>query len=192
MDLSSIPSLIQTVAGVLACVIAIYIPEKIKWEQRYSQLLSDYRGYDVAAAIQGLVQFFVNDCKRDVSKIKMEYEKRFRNEIEKVDSSNLKSNDKNLHYQRRLLNAYFYELNECAKRRFLIGKKRVGRDFTKKESDIIKILYFMNVAAKESDLIFKDISTDELVPKSRRLHGMDKAIVSVYEILKNSKRYMDV
>ena len=50
----------------------------------------------------------------------------------------------------------------------------------------------MNVAAKESDLIFKDISTDELVPKFRRLHGMDKAIVSVYEILKNSKRYMDV
>ena len=205
MELSNILSLIQIIVGVAACGLAIYIPEKIKWEQRYSQLLSDYRSYDVAAAVQGIVQFFVNDCRRDVSNIKMEYERRFKAEVEdagKLNSANKQkglelpngsiSNDQNLHYQRRLLNAYFYELNECAKRRFLIGKKRVGRDFTKKEANIIKILYFMNAAAGESDLIFKDISTDERVPKSRRLHGMDKAIVSVYEILEDSKRYIDV
>ena len=189
MELSNILSLIQIIVGVAACGLAIYIPEKIKWEQRYSQLLSDYRSYDVAAAVQGIVQFFVNDCKRDVSNIKREYERRFKAEVEDDNSI---SNDQNLHYQRRLLNAYFYELNECAKRRFLIGKKRVGRDFTKKESNIIKILYFMNAAAGESDLIFKDISTDERVPKSRRLRGMDKAIVSVYELLEDSKRYIDV
>ena len=50
----------------------------------------------------------------------------------------------------------------------------------------------MNAAAGESDLIFKNISTDESVPKSRRLHGMDKAIVSVYEILEDSNRYIVV
>lgn len=197
MDTSEILSLIQIVIGVVACGLAIYIPEKIKWEQRYSQLISDYRSYDVAAAVQGIVQFFVNDCKRDVSNIKREYERRFKAEVEdagkcKPSANYAISNDQNLHYQRRLLNAYFYELNECAKRRFLIGKKRVGLDFTKKESNIIKILYFMNAAAGESDLIFKNISTDERVPKSRRLHGMDKAIVSVYEILEDSKHYIDV
>ncbi len=188
MDTPDILSLIQIIVGVAACAIAIYIPEKIKWEQRYSQLLSDYRSYDVAAAVQGLVQFFVNDCNRDASKIKREYERHFKNEVENASSV---SNDQNLHYQRRLLNAYFYELNECAKRRFLIGKRRVGRDFTKNEANILKILYFMNRAGEESGLIFKDISTDERVPKSRRLKGMNKAIAQVYEILKDSKSYME-
>lgn len=192
MKASDILALVQIFIAVIACGLAVYIPEKIKWEQRYSQLLSDYRGYDVAAAVQGLVQFFVNDCKRDVEKIKREYEKHFDNEIENPKEDVRIDNDKNLHYQRRLLNAYFYELNECAKRRFLIGKKRVGRDFTKNEASIIKILYFMNIAAAESELIFKNISTDERIPKSRRLKGMNKSIVQVYEILKDSKKYMDV
>lgn len=196
MELSDILSLTQIVVSIFACAIAIYIPEKIKWEQRYSQLLSDYRGYDVAAAIQGIVQFFVNDCKRDVSKIKGEYERHFKIEIENAGKGNFPANsrinnDQNLHYQRRLLNAYFFELNECAKRRILIGKKRVGCDFTKNEACIIKILYFMNLAVGESDLIFKDISTDEHIPKSRSLKGMNKAIAQVYEILKDSKSYME-
>ena len=57
------------ISGVLAVIFAIYIPEKIKWEQRYSQLLSDYRGYDFAVAVQGVIQFFTKDCKSDVERI---------------------------------------------------------------------------------------------------------------------------
>ncbi len=192
METSDVLAIVQIIISVVACCLAVYIPEKIKWEQRYSQLLSDYRGYDVAAAVQGLVQFFVKDCKCDVGNIAKEYERHFDKEVENPKEDVRIDNDKNLHYQRRLLNAYFYELNECAKRRFLIGKKRVGRDFTKNEASVIKILYFMNVAAADSEMIFKDISTDERIPKFPRLSGMTKSIVQVYEILRNSKKYMDV
>ena len=61
--------IIQSISGVLAVIFAIYIPEKIKQEQRYSQLLSDYRGYDFAVAVQGVIQFFTKDCKSDVERI---------------------------------------------------------------------------------------------------------------------------
>lgn len=64
-----IMDIIQSISGVLAVIFAIYIPEKIKWEQRYSQLLSDYRGYDFAVAVQGVIQFFTKDCKSDVERI---------------------------------------------------------------------------------------------------------------------------
>ena len=37
-------AVVQTVFSVLGFIAAILIPEKIKWEQTYSSLLSDYRG----------------------------------------------------------------------------------------------------------------------------------------------------
>lgn len=194
MNCFSISQVLQSISAVLACFLAVYIPEKIKWEQRYSQLLSDYRSYDVAAAIQGIIQFFVNDCGCDVGKIKERYENRFYEEIEyksrKIQINT--DNNKILHFQRRLLNSYFFELNECAKRYFLIGNKRVGHDFTENEAKIIKILYFMNLAVEESKVVFKDISVEENIPKARHLKGMNKSIVSVYEILRKSKDYVGV
>ena len=180
--------IIQTISSVLAVIFAIYIPEKIKWGQRYSQLLSDYRGYDFAVAVQGVIQFFTKDCKSDVERIKTEYKKRFDKEIEHpIDNS--VSSEQILHYQRRLLNQFYYELELCAATP-LIGKRRVSRDFTKNEANIIKIVYFMNKAVEESPELYKDISTFEHVPKSTVSNGMNKYILRLYELLKNQGKFM--
>lgn len=53
--------------------VAIWIPKKIRWEQQYSSLLDEYRGFDYAIAYQGVVQFFCNDCGQDMSRIKPEH-----------------------------------------------------------------------------------------------------------------------
>lgn len=45
------------------------IPEKIKWEQKYNSLYDVYRSMEYGAAIQAIVNFFVFDCSKDVSKI---------------------------------------------------------------------------------------------------------------------------
>lgn len=176
------------IAFITLCV-TIYIPEKIKWEQRYAQLMSDYRSYDFAAAVQGVVDFFVKDCGSNIEKIKTAYEDRFTAE---VDNENIKpsvrySTDSVLHYQRRLLNCFYYELNECARSPF-VGIRRVRSYFTEKEADILKILYFMNKAVKESSVLFKDIHSDEPVPKPRSSTDMNTAIARIYDSLRRRKK----
>lgn len=64
--------IIQCFLSLLACILAWIIPEKIKWEQKYNSLCDVYRSMEYGAAIQSIVDFFVFDCSKDVSKIHSE------------------------------------------------------------------------------------------------------------------------
>ncbi len=190
--------IIQTIAAILACVLAVYIPKKISWEQMYSQLLSDYCGYDFGAAVMGVVFFFNQDCKCDVEKIPQKYadwfEKQFYNQKEKYrnkqtnhkfDNVKVKykiPNDQNLHYQRRLLTQFYFLLDQCARSPF-IGKRRVQKDFSSKEANLLKVLYYMNLAAESSD-VFMDIGVDDRIPPNPK--SINKYIKHIYGILKNA------
>ncbi|MDE6746665.1 MAG: hypothetical protein K2J72_08520 [Oscillospiraceae bacterium] len=167
-------------------MLACLIPKRIMWEQSYSSLLSDYRSYDFGIAVQGIVEFFAVDCKSNVKNIKREYERRFREDIKEIRE---KSPELCLHYQRRLLAQFYYQLDLCARSPF-IGKRRVRRDFTSREADIVRLLYLMGSAVNESDILFKDISCDERVPRSAR--GLSRPLVDIYRVLKESKPYMEL
>ncbi len=176
--------LIQIALAVVACVLAWLIPKRIMWEQTYSSLSSDYRSYDFGIAVQGIVEFFVRDCKSDVKNIKREYERRFEEDIKEIRE---KSPELCLHYQRRLLAQFFYQLDLCAHSPF-IGKRRVRRDFTSHEADILRLLYLMGMAVLDSDVLFKDISCDERVPRNAK--GLNCYLADLYHVLKESKPYM--
>ena len=178
--------IIQIALSVVACVFAWFIPKRIMWEQSYSSLLSDYRSYDFGIAVQGIVEFFAIDCKSDVKNIKREYERRFREDIKEIRE---KSPELCLHYQRRLLAQFYYQLDLCARSPF-IGKRRVRRDFTSREADIVRLLYLMGSAVNESGVLFKDISCDERVPRSAR--GLSRSLADIYRVLKESKPYMEL
>lgn len=205
--------IIQTILAFIGCVIAWFIPKRIMWEQTYSSLLSDYRSYDFGIAVQGIVEFFAVDCNYDVKKIKEAYERRFVRDVydlsldsdlngmfsletvrEKLKGRNPaeireKSPDLCLHYQRRLLAQFYYQLDLCARSPF-IGKRRVCRDFTTREADIVRLLYLMGSAVNESGVLFKDISCDERVPRSAR--GLSRSLADIYRVLKESKPYMEL
>lgn len=171
--------ILQMILSVLTLLVAIYIPEKIKWEQIYSGLLSDYRGYDVGAAIQGVIDFFVDRCNKNVEEIPYRYK-----DIIKSQKIKNPSNEKNLHFQRRLLAQFYWQLYECVKSPF-IGKRRVKKDFfSKKEANLMRILYYMDKAIDEdeSGILYKDISSFEHVPKSKK-KNMNSAIAKMYYIL---------
>lgn len=170
-----------------AIVVAIWIPEKIRWEQQYSSLLDEYRGFDYAIAYQGVVQFFCNDCGQDMSRIKTEYKRRFINEIENKSGDIIKDNC--LHFQRRLLAQFFWQLNECSKHHY-IGKKRILQDFTNAEAKLLKILIYMGEAIETDPLLFKDISSSALVKKPEHIKGQNKGLSQLYHLLKNSKKYL--
>lgn len=176
--------IIQIALSVVACVFAWVIPKRIMWEQTYSSLMSDYRSYDFGIAVQGIVEFFAVDCNYDVKNIKKEYERRFREDIKEIRE---KSPDLCLHYQRRLLAQFYYQLDLCARTPF-IGKRRVCRDFTSREADTARLLYLMGMAVNESGVLFKDISCGERMPRSAR--GLNGYLADIYHLLKASKPYM--
>lgn len=185
--------IVQTLLSIAACVLAILIPQKIKWEQKYSQLLCDYYSYDVGAAVMGIVLFFHDDCKNNIDLIPIKYKaifkKQFKMRRPEGDTSQnyfTVPNEKNLHLQRRLLAQFYIQLDLCA-RSIFIGKKRVQKDFTSKEANLLKILYYMNEVAS-TEPIFKDISTDERIKNDKK--GMNFYISDIYSILKNSPEYI--
>lgn len=205
--------IIQIALSVIACVFAWFIPKRIMWEQTYSSLMSDYRSYDFGIAVQGIVEFFAVDCHYNVKNIKEAYERRFVRDIygldldsdlngkfsleivrERLKERNLaeicaKSPELCLHYQRRLLAQFYYQLDLCAHSPF-IGKRRVRRDFTSREANIVRLLYLIGRAGDESDILFKDISCDERVSRSAR--GLNRYLADIYRVLKSSKPYMVV
>ena len=207
MDCEQMIGIIQIALSVVACVFAWFIPKRIMWEQTYSSLMSDYRSYDFGIAVQGIVEFFAVDCKSDVKNIKGAYERRFVRDIYDLDLHGTfsletvreelkernppkiceKSPELCLHYQRRLLAQFYYQLDLCARTPF-IGKRRVCRDFTTREADTARLLYLMGMAVDESGVLFKDISCGERMPRSAR--GLNGYLADIYHLLRASKPYM--
>lgn len=178
--------IIQIVLAAVTCVLAWFIPKRIMWEQTYSTLISDYRSYDFGIAVQGIVEFFTNDCKSDVKNIRREYERRFNEDIKEI---NERSPELCLHYQRRLLVQFYCQLDLCARSPF-IGEKRVRRDFTKSEANLVQILFLMDKAVDESGVLKKDISCDERIPRNAK--GINRYLRDIYQVLKMSKPYMEM
>ena len=151
--------------------------------------MSDYRGYDFAAAVQGVVSFFYDDCKNNVEEIQDKYEVRFKKDFTESSeySCQTVSNDKNLHYQRRLLTQFYYDIDRCCHSHF-IKKSRIQKDFTSNEANILKVVFYMNEAISNSSILFKDIScSDRLKPNSK---GINLYIKDLHSILKNQASYI--
>ena len=187
-----ISSTVQIILSVLACFLACFIPRTISWEQRYSQLLADYRGHDYGAAVLGITMFFNKCCNNDINKIEKKYREIYQAQFKNQwnpDKDNYKPevpNDQNLHFQRRLLTQFYWDLDQCAISHY-ISKKRIQKDFTTKEANLLKILYYMNDASQE-DGIYMDIKTDDrLTPNPQ---SINKYIKHIYNILKDAKPYV--
>ncbi|MGP1458726.1 MAG: hypothetical protein ACTTKL_05395 [Treponema sp.] len=207
MEDGKILDILQTVLAAIACVLAWIIPKRIMWEQTYSSLINDYRRYDFAVAVQGIVEFFSLECQKNVARIASEYERRFLKDIyglqntqiknlgswwqqDAISSFNKKAPEACLHYQRSLLAQFFYQLDLCA-RSIFIGKKRVKKDFTQGEANLIRILFLIDQAIDESDILKKDISCDVRIPRRARTRGMNKYLSHLYSVLRKSKPYME-
>lgn len=184
--LSEVLSIVQIVFSIIACILAIWIPKKIAWEQLYSSLIIDYYSCNFGAVIMGILRFFNKDCNNDIEKIAEKYCNQVK-ELFKEKSSVCKiSNDQNLYYQRRLLTQFYYQLDLCAKSPF-IRKKRIQRDFSSKEANLLKVLFYMNEATLSPE-IFMDITTSDRLSKNPK--GINSYIKHIYSVLKDTPEYI--
>lgn len=191
---NDICTIIQTVFSILGFFVAVFIPVWIMHNQRYENLLQNYLSTDFVAAIKGIVDFFKDDCNSDVNQIADAYKKRFEEDFKK---SNKETNDKSectkeasqiLHFQRSMLNNFFWGLSSCAKSNPFLRYK-IKNEFTRNEAYICKILIHMNLAVDSNPEFFTDVSDIkyEPMPKTK---GMNNSLKNVYEILKKQNRWI--
>jgi hypothetical protein len=153
-----------------ALVFAFLIPRRIMVNQLYSELLHEYRGTEMGAAIWAIFYFFTHDCKNDVSNIRSEYIDKYKKQIENRDSEKIDP-AKTLHFQRRLLSQFYYDMAALRyEHRFPGLPKRKLKDwFTPNEVKLLSILLYMAEPAKEVFIQANNIPEppDDDIPMNR-------------------------
>lgn len=169
-------------------IAAIWIPTRIMKIQRFTNLLSLYMSHDFAQAYQGVINFYHDDCKCDAKKIAEKYYERYKKDFENNVNGKEKSPASILHYQRRYLNNYFYELEQC-RRTSPFLRKEIREQFTRSEAYVAKILIYMNKASDENPEIYKDISEIKHT-RMPRTKGMNIYLERIFSYLKDQDRWI--
>lgn len=176
--------IISLIVSFSALVVAIRIPVKIMEYQRFLNMYTSYMSYDYAEAFQGVINFYYDDCGCDVERIPDEYYRRYKEDF----SPGEKDASKILHYQRRYLNDYFYEIEKCRELNSKL-RKEIKDFFTRNDAFVAKILIYMNKAVDENPQIYKDITP---IKRSRmpKTKGLNCYLERLYEDLKSEGRWI--
>ena len=139
-----------------------YIPKKIMNNQIYADLISEYRSAAIGQAVLSVTYFYTHDCNSDITKIEEKYTERYKKEVDSLLDNQKKEENRcenkienSLHFQRRLLSQYYYQLASlryqgCGLTR--LAKRKVRKDFTAREAKLLRLLIEMNKAAEKNSL----------------------------------------
>jgi len=168
-------NIVSALSLLIAGFATFYIPEKMMNNQIYADLISEYRKPEIGEAIIAVIDFYTKDCNSDITKIEDEYLKRYEKEVAPLDKEkrinhyiqeseagdinrqDTKCNNKEfkntLHFQRRLLSQYYYQLaalryEGCRLTR--LSQEKVREDFTTREAKLLRLLVEMNKAAEKT------------------------------------------
>ena len=190
-EIESLITFLSLIATIIGLVIAWIIPERIMWRQALIEINNIYLSYDFAVAVQGIVEFFTEDCNSNVDKIPCVYKKRFLKDFEKIGNNTKVSKEENLHFRRRLLSQFYYELDLCTEHKFLgIRRAQIRKLYGKSEANLIKILFFMNKAVDEDSkssnpIMYKNLKVEDRIPcNETSLSVINQHMKHLYEILK--------
>ena len=133
--------------------------------QEWSTLMAEYRSPQFGEAVKSITDFFVNDCQKELKRVEKEYIEIFEKEQKKIKRGTMKSEDC-LHFKRRLLAQYYYQVWYCIKigETFgdLSGSTELEHFFNKNEMNLIAIVHSMNKAAGKPKCFIKLVDNPEL------------------------------
>lgn len=184
--------IITLVVSLITLFVTFSIPIQIMKFQRYTGLMSTYMSHEFGHAFQSVINFFYDDCGCDVEKIPSKYKQRYYEDFKKLHGKGdekIGSHDV-LHYHRRLLNDYFFELEMCRESSIFL-RRRIHKEWTTSEAWVVKILIYMNMSISDDPELFKDISGIKRgkMPKTK---GLSKHLEHFYKALKKQKKEMQV
>lgn len=182
-------SWISVVIAFATFIITIFIPLQIMKFQRYTNLMISYMSMEFAHAFQSVINFYYDECGCDVERIPEKYKERFISDFKKLKENKIDTNDV-LHYQRRLLNDYFLELELCRESSCIL-RTRIKKDWTNSEAYVCKILIYMNKAVDEDSEMFVNISSIKY-QRMPRVKGLSEYLARFYNALRKESRNMQL
>ncbi|MDR1174227.1 MAG: hypothetical protein LBK83_01985 [Treponema sp.] len=179
---------ISASALVVALAATFIIPRKIMIDQRYSDLLQEYRSSEMGAAILSVCHFYVHDCKNDVGNIAAKYREKYIAQIEdKLTNGEPIDYAHTLHFQRRLIAQFYYDMAylrynlHCPR----LSKKQLQDWFTPSEVDLLAIILHMAGPARE---VFEEACcVPDPLKKDENDVPMNKLLCDLY---RDSKRWV--
>ena len=140
--------------AVLALCAARAIPKKIMINQRFMSLTEQYRSPEMGFAVYCIFKFYKEDCGDNPDRIEEKYVARFRKEIEEPMKKGAGGVDpsKTLHFQKRLVAYYFWDLARLYfESRFpaSLGKKRLLQMVEPSERKLISLVLQMGEASEK-------------------------------------------
>jgi hypothetical protein len=194
-DYLSLLSITVSILAVITALIALYftwrIPHQIMLNQRYADLLNEYRSIEMGDAIFSIFDFFVTECHSDVNLIEDEYEKRYRKEVKEVLRGDRYDPHKTLHFKRRLVDHFFWLLADLRYNPHYpikFSARRIRQYFSENERRLLHIVYRMNRASKGIELNARRIDQyDFPSPDKSDNSPMEKYRRKLYEEAKKWK-----
>jgi hypothetical protein len=173
---SLVVSVLSLVTALITLYVAWRIPHQIMINQRYAELLTEYRSIEMGDAVLSIFDFFVNDCGKqtDQKVIDAKYVMRYNNEI-KVPKKQYRKNKykwecydphKTLHFKRRLVDHFFWLLADLRfnpKYPIKIPKQRLRKDFSRNEWRLLNIIQRMNTASEETRIDASSIDKADMI-----------------------------
>jgi hypothetical protein len=149
-------SLVISAAALVVALVTLYfairIPRKIMVDQRYSDLLQEYRSSEMGGAILSVCHFYVTDCGKDVKAIGDKYNEIYEEQIRKpLKCGKPIDYAQTLHFQRRLIAQFYYDMAylrynlHCPR----LSRKQLQYWFTESEVNLLAIILHMDGPARE-------------------------------------------
>ena len=176
--------LLSLVIAIGTAIIAFTIPRRIMVNQMYNDLLREYRGTEMGAAILGVFHFYTHDCGNDPARIPAEYEAKYKKQIEeRLDNGEHIDFTQTLHFQRRLVAQFYADFAELYfNRNARVWQKKEMHDwFTDSELNLLNIILHMVKPASAVFLLPKNLTEP---PKDNDTAEMNKRIRKLYEEVK--------
>lgn len=158
-------SIISAFSAVAALFLAWIIPKRIMINQRYSDLLQEYRSCEIYKAIDTLFLFWTDDCGNNKENVWQIFKERVEREIqEEMEFS------ERLIFQYRLVSHFYSDVAKLYldNRKSLftrLNKNQMKFFFTSSEQELLHILLHINWIKKE---LFKEVENTGNPPEQKQ------------------------
>lgn len=152
------------VGALVTAIKTLKSTRKIAANQMWTDLISEYSSPEFGEALKAISDFYIDDCNRELGKVKDAYKQRCDTEYCKNSGIPV---SKTLRFQRRMVGYFYWKLDLFVEEHKKY-KKYLSQYFTKGERNMIAVIYKMN----EVDNYFRKLTNENedyigLVPNDK-------------------------
>ena len=188
--------MVELFVAFLTLVVTVFIgyvtynlQEKIAVSQRWDSLMTQYCSPEFGKSLKAIVDFYIEDCERTLSKIVFKYKEKYKEDFPEEFDENVKRSERivditdTLHFHRRTIAYFYWQLNCCVSSNGF--NKQLLNSFSKNEMNLMVIVYYMGEAAKDSE-IYKSVLPNLALGSSSKTTNDIKSLYNYFKSFFNA------